>query len=136
MVPKMSHDDQNKRRGTRVMFNVNAELTYDDQLISGEVRNLSLKGMLVDTAAVVPEGTEITIKIYLSGTSSSLTLNMSGAVVRCDRNGLAVVFKEIDVESFIHLRSVVGYNEGNEEKIMREFYDLIEDDATGRPKRP
>ncbi len=128
----MTQDAQNKRRGTRVRFNVNAELSYGDETIRGEVRNLSLKGMLVDIDTTVPENTELTITIYLSGSSSSLTLNMKGSVVRCDQNGLAILFKEIDVESFIHLRSVVGYNEGNESKIMREFYDLIEDAAANR----
>lgn len=123
----MTNDSYNKRRGTRVMFNVKAELSSGNQTIRGEVRNLSLKGMLVDAEATVPADTDLDIKIYLSGTSSSLTLSMKGNVVRYDENGLAVAFKEIDVESFIHLRSVVGYNEGNEEKIMREFYDLIED---------
>jgi hypothetical protein len=128
----MIHDSHDKRRGTRVRFNVNAELSYGDQTIRGEVRNLSLKGMLVDVDKTIPENTGLSITIYLSGSSSSLTLDMKGVVVRSDQNGLAVLFKEIDVESFIHLRSVVGYNEGNEDKIMREFYDLIEDAAAGR----
>lgn len=132
----MTHDSQNKRRGTRVMFNVNAELSFGDETIRGEVRNLSLKGMLVDVDKPVPENTDLFITIYLSGSSSTLTLNMKGVVVRSDLNGLAVLFKEIDVESFIHLRSVVGYNEGNEDKIMREFYDLIEDAAAGRSSSP
>ena len=132
----MITNDQNKRRGTRVLFNVKAELSYGDQVICGEVRNLSLKGMLVDIDTPVPAETELAIRIYLSGTSSSLTLDMKGKIVRCDENGLAVRFKEIDVESFIHLRSVVGYNEGNEEKIMREFYDLIEEQTSQRPSRP
>jgi hypothetical protein len=129
-------DEHNKRRGTRILFNVNAELSFGDQTLTGEVRNLSLKGMLVDSRTDVPANTELDIKIFLSGTSSSLTLSMKGRVVRCDENGMAVLFKEIDVESFIHLRSVVGYNEGNEEKIMREFYDLIESQAETRPVRP
>lgn len=128
----MTQDALNKRRGTRVRFNVNAELSYDDKTIRGEVRNLSLKGMLVDVNTTVPENTDLAIIIYLAGSSSTLTLDMKGVVIRCDHNGLAVLFKEIDVESFIHLRSVVGYNEGNEDKIMREFYDLIEDAAAGR----
>ncbi|MEW6080108.1 MAG: PilZ domain-containing protein [Thermodesulfobacteriota bacterium] len=130
------NDEQNKRRGTRVVFNVNAELSFGDQTQTGEVRNLSLKGMLVDIKTDIPAETELDIKIYLSGTSSSLTLSMKGRVVRCDENGLAVLFKEIDVESFIHLRSVVGYNEGNEDKIMREFYDLIEEQAETRSTHP
>ena len=130
------NDEQNKRRGTRVVFNVNAELSSGDQTLTGVVRNLSLKGMLVDVKTDIPANTELDIKIYLSGTSSSLTLTMKGRVVRCDETGLAVLFKEIDVESFIHLRSVVGYNEGNEDKIMREFYDLIEEHAEIRPTRP
>jgi hypothetical protein len=132
----MMINDNNKRRGTRIVFNVNAELSYGDQTIFGEVRNLSLKGMLVDLDSVVPADTDLDIRIYLSGTSSSLTLNMKGKAVRCDENGLAVLFKEIDVESFVHLRSVVGYNEGNEEKVMREFYDLIGEQAESRSTRP
>ena len=132
----MTDDSSDKRRGTRVMFNVNAELTHANQTIRGEVRNLSLKGMLVRAESAVPEDTDVQIKIYLSGSSSSLTLDMKGVVVRCDKDFIAVVFKEIDVESFIHLRSVVGYNEGNEEKIMREFYKLIEDGVDSRLTRP
>ena len=132
----MIDDAHNKRRGTRGMFNVNAELIYGDQTICGEVRNLSLKGMLVDVETTIPENTDLDINIHLSGTTSSLTLNMKGNVVRCDEKWLAVAFKAIDVESFIHLRSVVGYNEGNEEKIMREFYDLIEESADSRFTRP
>ncbi len=132
----MTGNPQDKRRGTRVMFNVKAELTYDNNIIRGEVRNLSLKGMLVAAETAVPEDTDVDIKIYLSGASSSLTLDMKGTVVRGDENNLAILFQEIDVESFIHLRSVVGYNEGNEEKIMREFYDLIENAAESRLSRP
>jgi hypothetical protein len=132
----MTDDSHDKRRGTRVRFNVNAELSYDDKTVRGEVRNLSLKGMLVDVDTTIPENTDLFITIYLAGSSSTLTLNMKGLVVRSDQNGLAVLFQEIDVESFIHLRSVVGYNEGNEEKIMREFYDLIEDAAAGRSPTP
>ncbi len=134
----MTDDSHNKRRGTRVLFHVDAELSLDNQTIKGEVLNLSLKGMLVAASAAVPvpAGTILDIKIFLSGATSSLTLNMKGSVVRCDENGIALLFKEIDVESFVHLRSVVAYNEGNEQKIMKEFYDLIEEKTDNRNLRP
>lgn len=128
----MTDIPQNKRRGTRVKFNVNADLSFGNDTINGNVRNLSLKGMLVDVQTTLPEDTDLSITIYLSGSTSTLTLDMKGVVVRCDENGIAVLFREIDVESFIHLRSIVGYNEGNEDKIMREFYDVIENAAEKR----
>ncbi len=117
--------ETDKRRGTRVLFRVKAKLTYNGEVVRGQVVNLSLKGMLVFTEHLVPEGTEVAISIYLSGTTSQLTLAMRGTVVRCAESTIAIQFKEIDVDSFIHLRSVVAYNEGDEEKIMQEFYDFV-----------
>ncbi|MFP4039571.1 MAG: PilZ domain-containing protein [Desulfosudaceae bacterium] len=116
-----------QRRGTRVVFRVKAKMEYDGRSIEGEVLNLSLKGMLVDTDINIPENQELAIKVYLSGTTSEVNLNMKGEVVRSDQTGVAIEFREIDLDSFIHLRSVVGYNEGDEDKVMKEFYNIIHD---------
>ncbi|MFO8048881.1 MAG: PilZ domain-containing protein [Desulfosudaceae bacterium] len=116
-----------QRRGTRVVFRVKAKMEYDGRIVEGEVLNLSLKGMLVDTDIDIPENQELAIKVYLSGTTSEVNLNMKGEVVRSDQTGVAIEFREIDLDSFIHLRSVVGYNEGDEDKVMKEFYNIIHD---------
>ncbi|MFP4444721.1 MAG: PilZ domain-containing protein [Desulfosudaceae bacterium] len=125
--------DSDQRRGTRVVFRVKARMEYNGQLIEGEVRNLSLKGMLVATDVRIPRDTELAIHIFLSGTTSEVDLAMKGSVVRSDETGAAIVFKEIDLDSFIHLRSVVSYNEGDEDKIMNEFYDIVHEKDKSRP---
>ncbi len=111
-----------KRKNTRILFEASAELRHQDRIIAGQVRNLSMKGMLLTTEENIPPQTRVTIAISLSGTSSELSLVIKGRVVRMESSGIAIEFAEMDLDTFIHLRSIVAYNEGDEKKIMDEFY--------------
>ena len=111
-----------KRRHTRIMFQTKAELTLAGQIITGEVDNLSLKGMLLHTTHKVKTGQKLNLTIFLSSSSSELSLSIKGQVVRLDKNSLAIEFIEMDLDTFIHLRSIIAYNEGDDQKIMEEFY--------------
>ena len=63
--------------------------------------------------------------IYMEGTTSRLKIKVKGRVLRSDESGTAIVFKSVDIDSFIHLKNIVAYNEGDEEKIMKEFFNSI-----------
>jgi hypothetical protein len=114
-----------KRSNTRVVFEVSAVIKYDNKTISGSVINLSLNGLLIRTEEGIPKDTNVNVIIMMEGTTSQLTINLEGVAVRSDRSEIAVEFKSIDLDSFIHLKNIVIYNEGDEEKIMKEFYDSV-----------
>ncbi len=114
-----------KRRNTRVPFNIESVVKYQGKSVKGEVVNLSLTGMLFKSSEEIPVNTALDIVFFLTGTTSRLTINLKGAAVRVDKRGTAIEFKEIDIDSFIHLKNIVAYNEGNEDKIMEEFYRSI-----------
>lgn len=114
-----------KRKTTRVIYNVKAEISYDNGLIQGEVINLSLTGMFLKTTEKIPVNTKTSITLFLIGSTSELKIQLTGIVIRTEKKGIAIQFKEIDLDSFIHIKSIVAYNEGDEDKIMDEFYRTL-----------
>lgn len=115
-----------KRNFTRVSFEENIKLIYKNKTINGGIENLSLKGLRFVTNEKIPLDEIVKLTVSLSGSSSELTLNFDGIVKRVDKYGLGIEFYKIDLDSFIHLRSIVEYNEGDPEKIMSEFFHFIE----------
>jgi hypothetical protein len=110
-----------KRSNTRVLFHVRSVLKYGDKIIEGEVENLSTGGMLFRTAAKIPAHESVDITIYLYGSSSNLTLNISGRVKRTTGRGIAIKFTELDLDSFVHLRNIVSRNDLGEKASMKEY---------------
>lgn len=111
-----------KRHFTRVLFRAEAVVKYKDEVLRGEVENLSLNGMLFKTDQQIPMNAPLEIKISLSGTSSEVSISLNGIIVRQTDEGLGVEFKQMDLDSFIHLRNILAYNTGDETEVMKEFY--------------
>lgn len=111
----------NERNKSRVVFHVNASIQYGGHTVNGDVENLSTNGMFMNTKENVPTDKEVEVSIYLSGTTSELSLNINGVVVRKESKGVAVNFKEIEFDSFIHLRNIIEFNSGGDGEAMKEF---------------
>ncbi len=115
-----------KRRFKRVLFRTEAIVQYGDQTFTGEVADLSLRGMLVKSSRMIPLGETVKAKILLSGSTSELSIQVDGTVVRHqEREGFGIQFHEMDVDSFVHLRNVVIYNSGDPAQVMEEFMDFM-----------
>ena len=105
-------DDQRKR--TRVHFTARVNLIAGGrELTNLKSRDLSLKGLFVETDQVLSMGTPVEVSLNLSGNTSSVILKMTGRVARVDTNGLGIDFEEVDLDSFFHLRNIVKYNAGD-----------------------
>ena len=97
--------------------------------IQGKVENLSLKGMfLVPDAPVggLEEASEVSATISLAGTASNLSIELNGEVARVNEEGIGIRFTGMEFDTFVHLRNIVAYNTGDEERIMEEFSDTFE----------
>lgn len=114
-----------KRKFTRIPFNVEAVVERNGRTVRGIVNNLSMKGMFLDTDGKMDGDGPIDITILLSGSSSELSIQLKGTVVRKTDEGFAVEFMEIDLDSFMHLKNVVAYNSSDADEIMDEYYRSI-----------
>jgi len=114
-----------RRNFTRVPFQSRAVVSYEGKNFEGEVKNLSLNGMLLQVAERLPLDEEVEIKMFLSGTSSELSLNLKGKVSRHEYVGLAFHFTGMDLDSFTHLRNIVAYNTDEGTEVMEEFFRFM-----------
>ncbi len=120
------NEGKNRRRFHRVKYNAEAVVTDEHgNRVEGKIENLSLKGAYINTPNVTDVGEVVNIEINISSSSSELKLKLKGKVVRSDRNGLGVEFGEIDIDSFIHLKTAVALNYGDLDKIEEEFHEFV-----------
>ena len=111
-----------KRRFSRIPFKMHAELTVDNVTYPvHEINNLSIGGASFPVRADFEADTACQAKIFLEGRSSELSIEVSGKVVRCSPEAVAVQFTRIDPDSLFHLQNVIRYNAPDPEVIEKEI---------------
>lgn len=116
-----------KRRFTRVDLQAEAVLTGENHPpVTGEIENISLRGILVKTAHTFTKDQEIDINIKISGEATNLNFQVKGRVVRDDDDRVGIEFANISLDSFIYLKHIVSFIDGDHEKIEKEFYESFE----------
>jgi hypothetical protein len=118
-----------KRTSTRVPFQVSARIDYKHGSFEAEITNLSTTGAMLQTDELIPLSDVIDITIFLSGASSELAMDVKATVLRHEKDGIAVSFSDVDLDSYIHLRNIVAHNSIDEEKIIRDFENAYIDNS-------
>ncbi len=112
----MERPDQ--RNKTRIHFETSISLRVQDRNILTEAssRDISLDGVFIRTTETVPLNSLCEVGITLTGASSSLVLRIKGRIVRQDSAGIAVHFTEFELDSYMHLKNIVLYNQIPDQK--------------------
>ncbi|MEO5377527.1 MAG: PilZ domain-containing protein [Magnetococcus sp. DMHC-6] len=112
-----------RRHFSRIHFQ--HQLTLKDNkgnLYAGAFNDISLRGMLFWCDSLPPEGAELHGAFPLG----EFQLFIRGIVLRTSPNfGAAIQFRDMDVESFSHLRRMIALNVGDPEKIDEEFFSSL-----------
>lgn len=121
----MNTDGKEKRRNTRINFETQVIVKTANKEITAVAnsKNISMKGIFIETHEKIPVGTECDIQILLSGTSSKLSLSMNGKVVRQIASGIGIAFNTIEIDSFFHLRNLIMYNSSDPDAIENELFN-------------
>lgn len=114
-----------KRNCTRVVFESEALVVYKDRTLRGSVENLSLNGLFLRIPQAISLNETLEIEIFLSGSTSKLSVNLEGLVVRQDEDGVALQIIGMDLDSFIHYKNVITYISGDEREVMNEFHRFV-----------
>ena len=99
-----------KRTDRRIHFVVKGTVEHEGVACSGDIENLSMKGMFLMACGEIPADSAVKVTIQLSGASSDLFLRITGTVARSDSKGIAVIFNRIDLDSYAHLKNIITYN--------------------------
>jgi hypothetical protein len=118
--------EENRRKKTRVNFEAQVIVrTKDAELISqANSRNISLRGVYIVTKHDIPADTHCEVEILLTGTSSRLSIQVQGTVVRKEKEGIGIAFESIDPDSYFHLRNLIMYNTSDPDEVEKELHLL------------
>jgi hypothetical protein len=118
-------DRMEKRKHQRVPFQAEAVARGKDLTVSGKIDNLSMKGLFLNAAAADFGTDPLQVTILLSGSSSKLSIELRGRVVRIVDTGMAIEFMDMDLDSFILLKNVVLYNSEDADAILDEYHQSL-----------
>ncbi len=114
--------DLEKRRFSRVIFNVRAKLAVGEQILeAGHIYDLGIGGCLFPTAATPIVGSPCRVAIFLSGANSEPSIRVEGEIVRADSGQIAVKFTAIDPDSLFHLQNIILHNSQDPDKVEEEI---------------
>jgi len=113
-----------KRRFSRVFFDVRARLEVNDRVLDvGRLANLSIGGCLLEIDADLNAGDDCTLKLLLSRMAPPVTIG--GKILRTGEGEASIIFTVIYTENLFHLQNIVRYN--------AEDPDAIEEEISKRP---
>lgn len=118
--------NENKRDYTRVTTNIDAEVTVEGVgPVACHVDNVSLSGVMIAGGHALPEGVMCGVKLILQGAEPPIAIATKGLILRVRPNRCAIEFREIDGDSYEHLRNLVLLNAEDAEPVEEEFDESI-----------
>lgn len=111
----------NRRVFTRVDLSEWASVKYEEQIFFGDVGNVSLQGLFIKTEHEIPLNIPVEVTVYHTPATS---IHLSANVVRREGNGVGMQIKDLDVNSFVHLRNAVAQKCNDHELLLRETYKM------------
>jgi hypothetical protein len=101
----------NKRESQRVIYDAEARIVAGGESSMGPIRDLSVKGIFIVTDREVEVNSEVTVELHLSGSTTDLSFRINGIVEWKSDQGVGIKFKEMELDSYIHLKNIVSYAE-------------------------
>ena len=114
-----------KRNFTRIPFQTKAIVRAKETTVIGVVENLSLAGIFLKTPERLRLNRLVKIELLFTGTSSQISIILDGKIMRHENLGMAIQFRNVDIDAFIHLKNLLSYNTNQMGKVEEEFQAFI-----------
>lgn len=112
----------NKRAFTRFELAEWATIRYNNQSYGGMAKNISLRGIYIQTNQRIPLNTPVDISVHHTIDSS---LDFTATVIRHDSNGLGIQINRMDIHSLVHLKEMLAHQCGCQEQAMQETRKMV-----------
>jgi len=114
-----------KRNFDRIPFQTKAIVRSKDATVIGIVENLSLDGIFLKTPEKLSLNRIVKIEVLFTGTSSQLSILLDGKIMRHENVGMAIQFKNVDMDAFFHLKNLISYNVNQAGRLNTDFQKFV-----------
>jgi len=119
-----THDDQNRRRFHRILFDAPASIVCADKTYQCSIIDISLKGALVSQPVDWNEAVADKMALEIKLTDDGAQIIMQGEVSHIEDDHIGIQCNQIDIDSISHLRRLAELNLGDTELVERELAAL------------
>ena len=99
-----------RREFPRVPFQMAATIRGDHvTVVSGDIRDVSLKGMFAAGAGRLPAGCRCQVELLMGAPGQEVRLSLRGRVTRVDSSGMGIEFLEMGLDALAQLNHLVQY---------------------------
>jgi hypothetical protein len=114
--------DKQRRRFTRIKFDVPVIITVDDIVLSvKEISNLSIGGVLISCEQNFKDLTKCVVQIPMGDITNNLSIEVNGEFVWSNATEAAIKFNDIDPDSLMLLQNIIRYNAEDADTIDAEI---------------
>lgn len=113
-----------KRSFTRIPFQAKALVRAKDTTVIGVIENLSLNGLFLKTPEKLRVNRVVKIELLFTGTSSQLSILLNGKILRHENIGMAIQYRDMDLDAFFHLKNLIKYNTDEIHTVEKEFHQF------------
>ena len=101
-----------RRNGIRVDFATKVSITVGSKQTKydGDSRDISLRGIFLNTDDILEMNADCDIEIRLAGAQEESMISLKGHIVRKEDTGYAIYFDSVDLDSYTHLKNIIKYN--------------------------
>jgi len=117
MQDRWKHD----REFTRCQTALDVEIAACDRTLLGSTRDVSLNGLYIFGERSFAAGTRCRVTLFVGGRESGVRVEASGRVTRVDSTGMAVLFDEVSVDGYHHLKQLVLLNAPDPDQAAEEI---------------
>jgi nicotinate-nucleotide pyrophosphorylase len=108
---------------TRMNISEWGTITYNHETFGGQVENISLRGLFIQTSKKLPLHVPVEAKVHHAIDKS---LEFNATVVRLDENGLGLLIDKMDVDSLVYLRNLLSAHADNHEQVVEEVKKAVQ----------
>jgi len=108
----------NNRDFTRISMSEWGTITYNNETFGGQVENISLRGLFIQTSQKLPLYEPVEVSVHHSIDKS---MDFTATVVRLDESGLGLLIDKMDVDSMVYIKQLLVEHSGDQEKALAEI---------------
>ena len=114
-----------KRKSRRLGFRVNAFIVHNGMKFSGEIRNISDRGVYLATNGPYAVSDSVELTMCFKHGKTNLSVTVPCKVARIDGFGLGLTSSYLDATKLIQLELIFDINKTDSRQLFEEFYKSL-----------
>ena len=115
-----------RRRFSRIVYQVATKLTQDTLVVDGTIQDLSLQGLLIDCDNHHQLNHHLPVQISFQLTDSDIDIQLEASIVSTINTSVRLRIEHLDIDSISHLKRLIELNVGDDELLYREIEHLTD----------